>query len=418
MDKTRKTPTTKSLLRALEMQRTDARCQAEQWLNATSELEATLDRYISLFTEAPIGYATLDDKGVVVQMNTEAAALLGIGPRRATAKAFIAYVHREDARLFLGHVSKCARTGESTCELRLKARRTVRLVSRRTQRPTHAALLYTIISDVDAERQQQQALHKSEARYREIVETAGEGICIVNDRNEVVFANRRLGAMLGVPAESLIGRSGTELVGANEAQAQAQAQEMFDRCDVGRDGQMDQQLRRADGLALPTAVSTTILRDDEGRFTGMLRMYTDLTARHELTQSREALVRKLVAAQESERQRIARELHDQLGQHIVGLALGLARLYALAENDEQLELIALLRRLADLMGKDVHTLALELRPAALDHLGLSAAVRAYAETIAERSGLDIDVHAEPWDDTAVKDTVQTGLYRIAQEESS
>ena len=408
-----KTPTAKSLLRALEVQRTDARSQAEQWLDATSELEATLDRYISLFADAPIGYATLDDKGTVMQMNTEAAALLGVDPRRSTAKPFITYVHREDARLFLTHVSKCVRRGEATSELRMKVEgRTVRLVSRCAHTPARATLLYTIISDVGAERQQEQALQKSESRYREIVETASEGICIVNDRNEIVFANRRLGVMLGVPAESLIGRSASELVNEHDA---AEAQAMFDRRDIGADGQTDQRLRRADGLDLLTAVSTTIRRDEDGRFTGMLRMYTDATARNELTESRDALVRQLVAAQESERQRIARELHDQLGQHIVGLSLGLARLNALTETDEQRDLIALLRRLADLLGKDVHSLAIELRPAALDHLGLSAAVRAYAETIAERSGLDIDVHAEPWDDSTVDGAVQTGLYRIAQE---
>ena len=125
-------------------------------------------------------------------------------------------------------------------------------------------------------------------------------------------------------------------------------------------------------------------------------MYTDASERHELAHAREALVRQLVAAQERERARIARELHDQMGQHIVALSLGLARLSSeIGGHAGACAVVDQLRKVADLLGRDVHTLAMELRPSALDHLGLAVALTSYAEEVASRSELQIDVHCDP-----------------------
>jgi signal transduction histidine kinase len=215
-----------------------------------------------------------------------------------------------------------------------------------------------------------------------------------------------------MPAEALVGRLAYELLPADDV---ADAQRAFQLRDIGEGGQSIQRLRRADGSSLVTAVSTTIRRDERGDFIGLLRTYTDATARQELAEAREQLVRELVAAQERERHRIARELHDQLGQHVVGLSLGLARLDAQATDPEMRDVVRLLRGAADLLGKDLHTLALELRPSALDHLGLHAAVSAYIEEVAQRSGLDIDFHSDGIEDADLDGTVRTGLYRIVQE---
>jgi signal transduction histidine kinase len=135
-----------------------------------------------------------------------------------------------------------------------------------------------------------------------------------------------------------------------------------------------------------------------------------------LAKSREQAVRSIISAQEQERQRIARELHDQMGQHIVALSLGLARLADITHHvPDALPLIEQLRLVTDLLGRDVHMLALELRPSALDHLGLGVALSSYAEEVSARSGLDIDVHCDTIGAFDLSGAVQTGLYRIAQE---
>ena len=122
--------------------------------------------------------------------------------------------------------------------------------------------------------------------------------------------------------------------------------------------------------------------------------------------------------QEDERHRLARELHDQMGQHLTALALGLkvvkdATPAPSPVRDRLLEL----QELTDLIGREVHHLALELRPTALDDLGLQIALGNYAEVWAERAGVEVDFQEPPGLDgrPCLPAAVETGLYRVVQE---
>jgi signal transduction histidine kinase len=143
-------------------------------------------------------------------------------------------------------------------------------------------------------------------------------------------------------------------------------------------------------------------------------------ARLKEAEQREALrgelLREVVAAQESERQRIARELHDETGQSLTALGLGLrgvathlrTNIDKAAYNLRQLEGMAAqaldeLRRLID-----------DLRPSHLDDLGLPAALRWYAGEVEERSDLKIHVDA-PGGPCELPLQIKTALFRIAQE---
>jgi signal transduction histidine kinase len=97
----------------------------------------------------------------------------------------------------------------------------------------------------------------------------------------------------------------------------------------------------------------------------------------------EGLTRE-VKAQERERQRVARELHDQAGQALTALQLGLSRVERSAASSETREMAASLRAMAvDTMAL-IRSLALDLRPAALDELGLVSALRQYIKAFSER----------------------------------
>ena len=127
----------------------------------------------------------------------------------------------------------------------------------------------------------------------------------------------------------------------------------------------------------------------------------------------EGLTRE-VKAQERERQRVARELHDQAGQALTALQLGLSRVERSAASSETREMAASLRAMAvDTMGI-IRSLALDLRPAALDELGLVSALRDYIKSFSERVGLPIkfEVHATV---DGLPDETRVTLFRIVQE---
>jgi PAS domain S-box-containing protein len=131
---------------------------------------------------------------------------------------------------------------------------------------------------------------------------------------------------------------------------------------------------------------------------------------------RQELLRRLGTAQEDERRRISRELHDQMGQLLAALGLGLKALEAATPaTSPGRPHLARLRELTDQVGREFHRLALDLRPTALDDLGLRTALATYTEAWSERSGVAVDFQSTVADAERLPGASETALYRIVQE---
>ena len=129
--------------------------------------------------------------------------------------------------------------------------------------------------------------------------------------------------------------------------------------------------------------------------------------------SRDA-IRRVVEAQENERARLARELHDETGQALTSVLLGLKSLDDRVETAEGRTAVAELRELVVSTLQDVRRLAVELRPAALDDFGLVPAIERLRDLVTEQSGISVEVRSEIGDQRLSPET-ETTLYRIAQE---
>jgi signal transduction histidine kinase len=128
---------------------------------------------------------------------------------------------------------------------------------------------------------------------------------------------------------------------------------------------------------------------------------------------RDAL-RRAVQAQEVERRRLARELHDETGQALTSILLGLAAVERAESADEAHAAAADLRKLVVETLQDVRRLAVELRPSALDDFGLEPALRRLGQSVRESAALDVQVEARLGGERLPPD-VETALYRIVQE---
>jgi signal transduction histidine kinase len=133
--------------------------------------------------------------------------------------------------------------------------------------------------------------------------------------------------------------------------------------------------------------------------------------------ARGQLLRQLVIAQEEERRRISRELHDQMGQHLNVLMLGLKNLSISCGNGSSPHKKSFhrLQELTEQLMEKTHHLAWELRPAALDDLGLQTALANYVEKWSARSGIATDFHAHGFDSQRLPSPIETAVYRIVQE---
>ncbi len=141
---------------------------------------------------------------------------------------------------------------------------------------------------------------------------------------------------------------------------------------------------------------------------------TEVAMHRQAERARQELQRRLVNAQEEERSRISRELHDEVGQQITALMLGLKSLES-ARAEEVAQKLRELRAAAERIGKEIHQLAAALRPAALDELGLSRALSGYLDSWAERSGISVDFFGAGIDEPRLPNVVETTLYRVVQE---
>ena len=125
-------------------------------------------------------------------------------------------------------------------------------------------------------------------------------------------------------------------------------------------------------------------------------------------------LRRVVSAQELERQRLARELHDETGQALTSILLGLKRVEDATSASEASEAAGELRDLVVSTLQDVRRLAVELRPKALDDFGLVSALERLVETFQEQTGIEVDLEPRLGEDRLPFD-VETTLYRITQE---
>ena len=149
---------------------------------------------------------------------------------------------------------------------------------------------------------------------------------------------------------------------------------------------------------------------------------TNLTLRAEIAQRERAeaahlqVLRRLTDAEETERGRISRELHDRLGQDLTGLKLGLQ----LVRNQGPFAApiqgsIGRLEQLTDGLMRDIHRLAWELHPAALDDLGLEMVLQRYVVEWSEDNNVPLDFHSDGMGEHRLPLQLETTLYRITQE---
>ncbi len=124
-------------------------------------------------------------------------------------------------------------------------------------------------------------------------------------------------------------------------------------------------------------------------------------------------LRRVVEAQELERRRLARELHDQTGQELTSVLLGLKAVEEARSGAERAEALAAVREQVVETLHDVRRLAVELRPKALDDFGLVPALERLRDTFAEQTGMRVDLESRIRE--RLPTDVETALYRIVQE---
>lgn len=282
-------------------------------------------------------------------------------------------------------------------------------------------VLANIIADALLRKRSEEARQASERQFRHLFEQAPMGIALEDMQGRLLFVNPALCSMLGYTEGEMRALSCDRFADPEDS---ADDWALFKELEAGhRDSyQIQKRYLRKDGEKVWGRLSVSRLRLQITDMPLVMAMVEDITehkeAEDKLKHAQSALHRlpsRLIQAQEQERQRIARELHDDIGQRLSLMAIELEhvnRELPLIMSAQYGNLAILLEKM-DELTTDVHQLSHQLHSSKLQYLGLKAALNELCQQVPEQHEIQIVQQVE--DMPGLSSEVQLCLYRIAQE---
>lgn len=276
------------------------------------------------------------------------------------------------------------------------------------------------LTDITEQKETRESLQELDALKSSILDAVPHAIVGLHDRR-IIFANSAVEDVFGWKPEELIGRRSNTFY-RNEREAASIAQSCYAILEHQRTFVTEYPCRRKDGrdilCRMRCARIGAALKERR-----IVMTYEDITeqqrSREELAGSREQLRNlsiHLQSVREKESTRIAREIHDELGQSLTALQMDFSWLgnHLPEEHPSLQEKVQRMRRLVDTTMDSVHRISKELRPTLLDDLGLTAAMEWQIQEFQNRCGVHCEAALECREGLLEKD-LSTAVFRIFQE---
>jgi PAS domain S-box-containing protein len=388
---------------------------------AEEALRANQERWRVLFENSAVGITVTDERRKFIAANRAYREIVGYSEEELRATTYLDLTHEEDRPLnaVLAADVRAGRLPHFQLEKRYRRKdgqlvwvRVTASISPEGEAGPRFGI--AIVEDITERKRSEGKLRE----YEKVVQGLQEMIAVVDRGYRYAIANQTYLSYQGLRQEQVVGHSVSELLG----------QEVFERVVKSK---MDECFQgKVVKYELAVAYPKRGLRDliatyfpIEGpagvdRIAAVLQDITDRKrAERELQRSFQelhALNARLESIREEERTRLARELHDRLGQTLTAIRIDLASLRATPGREQQLPRIDAISGLVEETIHAVRRISTELRPGILDDLGLAATVEWAAEEFQARTGIACQV-ALPGSDLAIDGERATALYRIFQE---
>ena len=411
------------LVQELEVHQIKLEMQNAELCQAREEVESALATYTDLYDFAPVGYFTLDREGIIRAVNLTASSLLGLERSRLLGSIFGLLVVAEARQLFSDFLAKVfvSQTKESSEIPLMRDGSTPRIVQIEAVALGSGQECRIALIDITVRKETEEALHNSEARYRNLFEMESDSVLMHYwETGRIIDANSAAIKMYGYSKEEFLQIKHIDI-----------SAEPFNTEKSIRNNETVIPLRlhrKKDGTVFPVEISVSYF-DYVGRKVHVA-VIRDITERLrseerliELNKKLRALGEHLQKVQEGERLAMARDIHDDIGQNITVLKLDLEWIERRIPADclDLNERVKEMHTSVDQLTSKVQRIAADLRPPLLDSMGLSAAIEWYAAEFSARSGLEcyvmLNEDIDPLDQytaTAVMRIVQEGLTNVVR----
>jgi PAS domain S-box-containing protein len=266
--------------------------------------------------------------------------------------------------------------------------------------------------DISERREAEAALRKSEERYRELFENAKDAIYVHDLGGRYRSFNRAAEQLSGYTRDEIIGKHFSNFV--SPRSLKDVRENLCKKLDEMGETTYEIDLVRKDRSRVPVEVSSRLIYEN-GKPVGIQGVARDISDRRRAQDALRTYSQRLIEAQEAERQNIARELHDEIGQVLTAVRMNLQSLQRSAQSGSQPSAVDDSLVIVDEALERVRELSLNLRPSVLDSLGLSSALRWYVDRYARRSGIVADLRSNLEDGRRLRVELETACFRIVQE---
>ena len=268
--------------------------------------------------------------------------------------------------------------------------------------------------DVTERKLADEALRESEEKFRSVFRDAGVGMVIVSPEGRFLATNGTFCDCLGYTEEELVARTVESVTFPEDWPAFSQKLREALTDERGFQWFQKRCLHKS-GRIVYTESSASLIRNRNGEPQYFVGEVLDITERKLAEAALGNVSRKLIEAQEQERTRIGRELHDDIGQRLAMVAVRLQQVH-----EDSLVLPEVRNRMGDLkkeiseIANDIQSLSHELHSAKLQYLGLAAAMRSFCKDFGEQQKVEIDFQSHDLPSPLSPD-ISLGLFRVLQE---
>jgi PAS domain S-box-containing protein len=266
--------------------------------------------------------------------------------------------------------------------------------------------------DITARKRAEQAVRQAEQKYRELFENSKDATYVHDLNGRYISINRAAEKLSGYSREEILGKHFSGFVAPEYAEYVSE--NLCKKLRQEGETVYEIEVLTKDGRRVPVEVSSRLIYED-GVPVAVQGTARSIAERKRAEEALRGYSRQLIRAQETERQTIARELHDQIGQVLTAIRISLETIRKSSDTRNSKALIEESVTIVDEAIQQVRDLSFELRPSLLDDLGLTAAVRWYADRYTERTGIHTVMSVCPESRIRLPRELETACFRIVQE---